>query len=115
MAVSNDYLDYVLGQLSDFGEVTVKKMFGGAGLYHDGLMFGLVTAKDVFCLKVDDTNKADYEAKGMKSFGATETKKGMPYWEVPVEILENNTELSAWTAKAYDVAVTAKSKKKKKK
>lgn len=42
MPVSKDFLDYVLDQLSEWGEVNVKRMFGGAGLYSDGLMFGLV-------------------------------------------------------------------------
>jgi DNA transformation protein len=41
MAVSNDYLDYVTEQLSEFGEITIRKMFGGAGLYFDELIFGL--------------------------------------------------------------------------
>ncbi|MGB0864481.1 MAG: TfoX/Sxy family protein [Saprospiraceae bacterium] len=113
MAVSKDYLDYVTEQLSEFGEVMIKKMFGGAGLYFDGLIFGLITAKDVFCLKVDDTNRADYEEKGMTPFGATETKKGMPYWEVPVEVLEDRTELAVWAMKSLEVTINSKSKKKK--
>lgn len=114
MAVNKDYLDYVTEQLSEFGEIMIKKMFGGAGLYFDGLIFGLVTAKDVFCLKVDETNRADYEERGMTPFGATETKKGMPYWEVPVEILEDRTELAAWAMKAFEVSVKASKKKKRK-
>ena len=51
MAVSNDFLEYVLDQFSAWGEVTVRKMFGGAGLYRDGKMFGLV-ADNVAYLKV---------------------------------------------------------------
>lgn len=56
MAVSNDYLEYIVDQLLAWGEVTVRKMFGGAGLYRDGKMFGLV-ADDVVYLKVDDSNR----------------------------------------------------------
>ena len=42
MAYSQDYVDYSLGQLSLFGDVQTKKMFGGAGLFHHGLMFGMI-------------------------------------------------------------------------
>ncbi|MFT5697665.1 MAG: DNA transformation protein [Desulforhopalus sp.] len=59
MPVSNDFLVYILDQLSKWGEVTVKKMFGGAGLYRDGKMFGLV-ANNVVYLKVDDTNRGQF-------------------------------------------------------
>jgi DNA transformation protein len=59
LPVSNDFLVYILDQLSKWGEVTVKKMFGGAGLYRDGKMFGLV-ANNVVYLKVDDTNRGQF-------------------------------------------------------
>lgn len=105
MAVSNDYLDYVTEQLSEFGSIAIRKMFGGAGLYFDGLIFGLVTGSDKFYLKADDSNRTDYESRGMTAFGATEKSKGMPYYEVPVEVLEDRTELAAWATKAFEVAV----------
>lgn len=53
MAVSDDFLNYVLDQLSRWGHVTVRRMFGGAGLYRDGKMFGLI-ADDIAYLKADD-------------------------------------------------------------
>jgi DNA transformation protein and related proteins len=114
MAVSNDYLDYVTEQLSEFGAITIRKMFGGAGLYFDDFIFGLITGSDMFYLKVDGTNKADYESKGMTAFGATEKSKGMPYYEVPVEVLEDRTELAIWAMKAFEVAVKSPPKKKRK-
>lgn len=114
MAVSNDYLDYVTEQLSEFGEIAIRKMFGGAGLYFDGLIFGLVTGSDMFYLKADDSNRVDYESRGMTAFGATEKSKGMPYWEVPVEVLEDRTELAVWAMKAFEVAVKSPPKKKRK-
>ena len=56
MAVDESYKDYVVDQLGQLGFVTVKKMFGGAGIYYDGLIFGLL-ADDVLYFKVDDSNK----------------------------------------------------------
>jgi DNA transformation protein and related proteins len=36
MPVSDDFLDFLLDQLSGLGEVVVRRMFGGAGLYREG-------------------------------------------------------------------------------
>lgn len=107
MAYSQEYLDYILDQLSLFGEVNSRKMFGGIGFFHDGLMFGMLGG-DVFRLKVDDNNRVDYEAAGMQQFSSGTKKKGMPYWEVPTEVIEDQVLLKVWADKAYQAAVNAK-------
>lgn len=79
-------------------------MFGGAGLYCDGLFFALV-ADDVLYFKVDDSNRADYEAAGMGPFKPFPDKQGvMQYYEVPIDVLENRQTLRDWAEKALDVA-----------
>lgn len=110
MPVSQGYVDYVVDQHSEFGELIIRKMFGGVGLYHEGLMFAMITAKEVFCLKADKSNEAEFEEKGMTRFGATATKKGMPYWEVPAEVLEDKSELAKWAMKSYEVVLKKKKK-----
>ena len=96
MAVSNDFLEYMIDQLSAFGEVTARKMFGGAGLYRDGKMFCLV-AEDVAYLKVDDTNRGKYEEVGSGPFSPYPDKPGMmSYFEIPPDVLENPEELTVW-------------------
>lgn len=107
MAVSEQYLKYVINQLTDFGEIETKKMFGGVGLFHQGLMFGKI-GNDVFRLKVDKHNEKNFEDKGMKPFYSEKKKKGMPYWEVPVDVLEDKNELAKWAAKSYEAAVRNK-------
>lgn len=107
MAVNKDYLNYVLDQLSEFGEIKVKNMFGGVGLFHQGLMFGKI-GDDTFRLKVDNSNKAKYEEKGMKPFHSEKKKKGMPYWEVPLEILEDSSALKEWAYESYQIAFNNK-------
>ena len=104
MPVSNSYRDYVLEQLAVAGSVTAKKMFGGVGLYLDGLFFALI-ADDRLYFKVDDTNRSDYEAVGMGSFQPYDDKPyTMQYYEVPVEILEDGVDLCIWAKKALAVA-----------
>lgn len=107
MAINEDLANYIKDQLSAFGNFESKKMFGGVGYFREGLMFGLL-GKDVFHLKADDHNRADYEAKGKKAFMSTEKKKGMPYYEVPAEVLEDKDQLKVWAGKAYEAAVRAK-------
>lgn len=107
MAVNEDLANYIKDQLSTFGNFESKKMFGGVGFFKEGLMFGLL-GKNVFHLKVDDYNRAEYEAAGMKAFMSTAKKKGMPYWEVPANVLEDKNELSAWATKSFEAALRAK-------
>jgi len=107
MAVNEDFLVYVQDQLSSFGKVEVKRMFGGIGLFKDGVMFGKIGG-DTFRLKVDESNKKDFEERGMKPFFSEKKKKGMPYWEVPPEILDNQTKLAEWAKKSHQIALSKK-------
>ncbi|NNC70434.1 MAG: TfoX/Sxy family protein [Flavobacteriaceae bacterium] len=107
MAVSDDYLELVREQLSEFGAFEIKRMFGGIGLFKEGSMFGKI-GNDTFRLKVDEFNQKDFEAYGMKPFYSEKKKKGMPYWEVPIEILNDKKELAKWAQKSYDAAIRSK-------
>jgi len=104
MSVSNEYLTYVIDQLERIGLVRSRRMFGGAGLYFDGLFFALI-ADDVLYFKVDDSNRRDYEATGMGPFRPFPDKPNvMQYYEVPIEVLENRDTLRDWAQKALRVA-----------
>ena len=113
MAISESYKDYIVDQLGRLGFVTVKKMFGGAGIYFDGLIFGLL-ADDVLYFKVDDSNRSDYERAGMEPFQPFEDKPMvMQYYEVPVDILENREQLADWARKALSASRNKHTKPKK--
>ena len=100
MSVSDEYLTYVIDQLECLGPVRYRRMFGGAGLYFEDLFFGLI-ADDVLYLKVDASNRADYEAEGMGPFKPFPDKKEvMQYYEVPIDVLENRETLRDWARKA---------------
>ena len=105
MAVSDDFLNYVVDQLRLWGEVSTRRMFGGAGLYREGKMFGLV-ADDVAYLKVDDSNRADFEKAGSSPFNPY-PEKGltavMSYYEIPPEVLENPADLAQWAQRAFEI------------
>lgn len=109
MAINEDQLAFLQEQLSDFGPFESKKMFGGVGFFREGIMFALL-GKGVFHFRVDDENRGDYQARGMTGFMATEKKKGLPYFEVPVDILEDRSAMKTWASRAYEAAVRQKKK-----
>ena len=57
LKVSDTFKAFVLDQLEELGDVTPKSMFGGVGLYHRGVFFGII-ARDTLYLKVGDANRA---------------------------------------------------------
>jgi len=103
MAVSDDFLDYIRDQFSAWGDVTVRKMFGGAGLYRGGRIFALV-ADDVVYLKVDETNREKYLAAGSGPFKPYPDRPAMPsYFEIPPDILEDPEELTEWADESLSI------------
>src|SRR3989304_4487686 len=93
MAVTPQYRDYVVEQLACVGQVAARSMFGGVGLYLDGVFFALI-AHDVLYLKVDDANRPGYEAAGMAPFKPYPNKRPtMPYYELPTEVLDDPDQL----------------------
>lgn len=110
MAVSPSFRTFVMEQLGDPRRLTARAMFGGVGLYWDGVFFGLVD-DDTLYFKVDDRNRPEYEAGGMKPFDPYQDGRPMSYWEVPVEVLEDREMLAQWRRKAVEAARRGKAKK----
>ena len=101
MPVSDEFLEFVTEQMRDFGSVAPRKMFGGAGLYHKNLFFGLV-ADDVLYLKIDDSNKKDYVQAGSRPFRPYKNKPyTMSYYEVPIDVFEDRQTLTTWAERAF--------------
>lgn len=107
MRVSDGFKSFVLDQLTELGDVTPRAMFGGVGLYCAGVFFGIMAA-DVLYLKVDKSNREDYERAGSTPFRPYADRSGtMQYWAVPLEILESAPALIVWARKAVNVAKRA--------
>lgn len=115
MPPSESYLDYVKDLFSSFGEITIRKMFGGAGVYCDGAIFALI-AEDEFWFKVDDVTRVEFEAAGLKPFEVEMNGKvgTMSYYNVPEDIFDDNDELRHWTFMALAASARAKKPAKKK-
>jgi len=107
MAVSEEYLQFVLDQLAGLKGVSARRMFGGAGLYREGIMFGLI-ADDRAYLRVDDSNRLSFEEAGSGPFHPYGTQATMPYYEVPVDVLEDPGDFRLWAEKALAAAVASR-------
>jgi DNA transformation protein len=112
MAVSDDFRDFVLEQLAPAGRVTPRAMFGGVGLYLDGLFFALID-DDTLYFKTGDSNRARFEQAGSKPFCPFPDRpdQAMAYWQVPAEVLEDADQLAAWAREALAVALAKRTRR----
>lgn len=114
MADNRTFADAVTARLTPMGPVTARAMFGGFGIYLDGVMLGLV-ASGILYFKVDDTTRGDYEKAGSGPF--TYDRKGKTvemngYWRVPATVYNDPECLIRWAEQAHDTARRVKSGKK---
>ena len=110
MAEDREFRDFLTEQLGPLGPIGIRNMFGGAGIYCRGVMFGLL-ADEVLYFKVDDRNREDYQRAGAEPF-TYEAKGGrkvvMSYCQVPDALLDDPEELLVWARKTLDAALRAR-------
>lgn len=109
LRVAPEFRDFVLDQLAGIPQLRPKAMFGGVGLYSGERFFAILAADELF-FKVDDSNRAAYEAAGSEPFrplADPDRPVSMSYWRVPIEVLEDPLELTEWARAAIRVAAAA--------
>jgi DNA transformation protein and related proteins len=106
--------DFIAELFAPFGRVTVRRLFGGAGLFCEGLMFGLVFDGAIF-LKVDDASIPDFEREGSRPFVYTRAKSpgrvgrhSLSYWRLPERLYDDPEELVSWARRAFAIAERGK-------
>lgn len=101
--------DYLKELFAPFADVTVRKMFGGVGIFHRGLNFAAVM-DDVLRLKADEQTFSDFENEGSSPW-EYHRKDGKPvimhYWTVPERLFDDPEEFSIWAEKAFEAAIRA--------
>ena len=110
----SEFVDYLLEVFEEFGPINSKRMFGGYGIYYQGVMFGLV-ADDTLYLKADDSISNYFASRDLGQF---EYNKGgktikMSYYQAPEELLEDKEIAREWARRSYEVALETKAKAKK--
>ena len=109
MPTSAEYLNYVAELLAPLGAIRHQRMFGGAGVYCDGVMMALV-ADDCLYLKADAINRPDFEREGLAPFTyeAKGKRASLSYWRAPDEALESAAILLPWARGALAAALRAR-------
>lgn len=112
--MSREYLDYLHDLFSAFAPITTRAMFGGHGVYRDGVIVGIVI-DDVLYVKVDDATRAVFEAAGCAPFMYEAKGKSIPmsYWNLPDEALDSPQDFRPWGQRAWEAAVRKPVAKKK--
>jgi DNA transformation protein and related proteins len=96
-----------IGELfAAFGPVSVRRLFGGAGIYAEGIMFALVH-QGVIYLKADGQNEAAFEREGLAPFTYA-TREGArelgSYRRMPDRLYDDPDALVAWARDALAAA-----------
>lgn len=104
----NEFIDYVVELMADWAAVSARRMFGGYGLYREGLMFALVADDELF-FKTDAGNVTQFERAGSRPFVYQSQTRAvqMSYWSAPEASLESPAEMSIWCQSAYGAALRA--------
>jgi DNA transformation protein len=109
MPNSADFIAWVIELAQPTARVVARAMFGGHGLYADGLMFAIVI-DDTLYLKVDDGNRAEFAELGQEPFiytTRTGARTAMSYFRAPDEALENPGAMAHWLRSALGAALRA--------
>ena len=114
MSESSEFASHVVDLLEPFGRCEARRMFGGFGIFHLDLMFGLVADGNLY-LKADDDNRADFELEGSDAF--TYYRQGKPcrlsYYQAPEFLFEEPSSCLAWAESAFAAALRQQSGKRK--
>lgn len=98
-AKHDGFKDFVLDQLADLHGLTCRAMFGGHGLYHTGIFFGIVHKGRLY-FKVSPLTAVEYKQQGMKPFRPNAKQTLRTYYEVPADVIEDSMRLITWAQRA---------------
>ncbi len=106
MTASTEFIELVKELLAPLGPIMVRRMFGGAGVYCDAIVFAFIDDDTLF-LKTDEAGRAAFESEGMGPFTYM-TKDGpgtlMSYWRAPERLLDEPDEIVLWARRALATA-----------
>ncbi|MCF3639030.1 TfoX/Sxy family protein [Rhizobium sp. TRM95111] len=107
--MDNDAIEEMFEAL---GPVTIRRMFGGKGIYREGLIVAL-EVDDEILLKADAESAPAFEAAGCRQWAYAGKKSGrpvkMPYWSIPDDAHDDPDVMAEWVRRAFDAALRTRS------
>ena len=107
MSVDESFKDFVLDQLVELSGLRAKSMFGGFGLYAEGVFFGIVSS-DVLYFKTNEHTRTRYVDAGLKPFRPNEKQMLKNYYEVPDDVLEDARMILEYAEEAIGIVRDSK-------
>jgi len=106
MNESSELAAHVVDLLAGFGPCEARRMFGGHGIFHEGLMFALIAGGTLY-LKADDHSRARFLAEGSEAFGYDRQGKRyqLSYYTAPEAFFEDGEACRDWARRAFDAAL----------
>ena len=101
--------DFLIDLFSDFGPVTIRRMFSGFGISADGTNFALALRGGLY-LRADEHSVPRFEAEGSKPFSYQTRAKIVTvgsYWQLPERLYDDPEELTEWARAALAAAQRA--------
>lgn len=104
--MSEAFIAHLRDLASGFGALSARSMFGGHGVYHDGVMIALIIEEAVY-LKVDPQTEPRFRAAGCEPFVYTRQRKPieLSFWSVPETAMDSPQDMKPWLALAYQAAL----------
>lgn len=96
---TSSFKDFVLEQVGDLEDLECRYMFGDWGLYCDEVFFAIVADGRLY-FKTDSASRQSYLKMGMGPFRPNPRQTLKSYYEVPVDVIEDREQLTAWARKA---------------
>jgi len=106
-----EFANFVVELMTGFAPVQAKRMFGGFGIFWQGLMLGIII-EDKLYFKVDDVSEPRFAQRGLPRF-QYESKgrtSSLRYCEAPPEVYDEPVHMEAWARLAYECAVRQQQK-----
>ncbi len=114
MKPDRSFHDHVVYDLmADTSGVTSRAMFGGWGIYKEGVIFAIIADGDLY-FKVGANNRDDFEKAGSRPFTYTQGKRkpvAMSYWLLPESVMEDREMLGEWVARSLQASNQSKRSK----
>src|SRR5688572_17776272 len=112
MTGRDEFLAHVIELLAPLGGVAARRMFGGHGLYCDGVFFGILLDNTLY-LKADDQNRGDFERAGSEIFSYTRAGKRatLNFYCAPEEAMDTSRLMLPWARSAVAAALRSRAAK----
>jgi len=114
MAISPEFVTYLEDLFSVVPGTSIRRMFGGVGIFRHGLMYALAMSDGRIAMKADEQNVPDFKAEGCEEWTyemRKSPKKSMGYWFMPERLVDDEDDFRQWAMAAFEAAVRADARK----